>query len=159
MKACDWSGHLFGNGASPRPLDKKLATPPSSTVYGGQHGTKYVAFELLLHAAFMADELCGLMLLNQLIDNCQVHWADDGSQVTGTTQCLLFHVCFRLNSPRPLQSSPGGQGRSFERRNKWSNVTVVPKRGRSGRKSLHWLNSATRSTYLPFLYCSNTVLS
>ena len=35
---------------------------PSSTVYGGQHDTKYVTFELLLHAAFVADEIWGFML-------------------------------------------------------------------------------------------------
>ena len=33
---------------------KKLAMSPPSTVRGGQHDTKYVAFELLLHAAFVA---------------------------------------------------------------------------------------------------------
>ena len=39
---------------------------PSSTVHGGQHDTKYiyiyVTFELLLHAAFVADEIWGDML-------------------------------------------------------------------------------------------------
>ena len=35
---------------------------PSSTVHGDQHGTKYVAFELLLHAAFVADEIWRVML-------------------------------------------------------------------------------------------------
>ena len=35
---------------------------PSSTVHGGQHDTKYVTFELLLHAAFVADEIWGFML-------------------------------------------------------------------------------------------------
>ena len=39
---------------------------PSSTVHGGQHNTKYVAIELLLHVAFVADEIWGLML-NQLV--------------------------------------------------------------------------------------------
>ena len=34
----------------------------SSTVPGGQHDAKYVAFELLLHAAFVADEILGFML-------------------------------------------------------------------------------------------------
>ena len=37
--------------------------PPSSTaVHGGQHDTKYVTFELLMHAAFVADEIWGFML-------------------------------------------------------------------------------------------------
>ena len=35
---------------------------PSSTVDGGQRDTKHVAFELLLHAAFMADKIWGFML-------------------------------------------------------------------------------------------------
>ena len=39
---------------------------PASTVHGGQHNTKYVTFELLLHAAFVADEVWGLCL-NQLV--------------------------------------------------------------------------------------------
>ena len=34
---------------------------PSSTVHDGQNDTKYVTFELLMHAAFMADEIWGLM--------------------------------------------------------------------------------------------------
>ena len=38
---------------------KKLVMSPSSTVHGGQHDTKYVTFELLLHAAFVADEIWG----------------------------------------------------------------------------------------------------
>ena len=65
VKVCDWSGHLFGvRSASPRPLTKKLAMSPSSTVHGGQHDSKYcyVTFELLMHAAFVADEIWGFML-------------------------------------------------------------------------------------------------
>ena len=30
---------------------------PCSTVHGGKHDTKYVAFELLLRAAFVADNI------------------------------------------------------------------------------------------------------
>ena len=30
---------------------------PSSTVHGGQYDTKYVTFEYLLHAAFVADTI------------------------------------------------------------------------------------------------------
>ena len=48
--------------ASPGSLPKKLAMSPSSTVHGGQHDTKYVKFELLMHAAFVADEVWGFML-------------------------------------------------------------------------------------------------
>ena len=50
------------------PPTKKLAMPPSCTaVHGGQHDIKYVTFELLLHAAFVADETLGDMLENQLV--------------------------------------------------------------------------------------------
>ena len=38
-----------------------MATSPPSTVYGGQHDTKYVTFELLTHAAFVADEIWGFI--------------------------------------------------------------------------------------------------
>ena len=41
---------------------KSLALPPSSTVCGGQYGTKNVTFELSLHAAFVADEVWDFML-------------------------------------------------------------------------------------------------
>ena len=72
LKACDRSGHIFGAAsASPRSLTKKLARSPFSTAHGGQHDTKYVTFELLLHAAFVADNVVflGFMLglLNQLV--------------------------------------------------------------------------------------------
>ena len=40
---------------------KKVAMSPPSTVHGGQHDTKYVAFELLIHAAFVAHEFWGVM--------------------------------------------------------------------------------------------------
>ena len=63
LKVCDWSGHIFGASASPRSLTKNPAMSPSPIVHGGQHDdTKYVTFELLLHAAFVADELWGFML-------------------------------------------------------------------------------------------------
>ena len=35
---------------------------PSSAVHGDQHETKCVTFELLMHAAFVADEIWGDML-------------------------------------------------------------------------------------------------
>ena len=43
-------------------LDKKMAMSASSTDDGGQHDTKYVTFELLMHVAFVADEIWGFML-------------------------------------------------------------------------------------------------
>ena len=47
---------------SPRSLTKNIATSPSSTVHGGQHDTKHVTFEFLMHAAFVADEIWDFML-------------------------------------------------------------------------------------------------
>ena len=38
----------------------------STTVDGGQHDTKYVTFDLLLHAAFVADEIW-VIRFNQLV--------------------------------------------------------------------------------------------
>ena len=60
LKVCDWSAHIFGASASPKSLTKKMAVSPSSIVHGSQHDIKYVTFELL-HAAFVGDELWGLM--------------------------------------------------------------------------------------------------
>ena len=51
LQACDWSGHIFGDSASLGSFTNSLS--PGSTVHGGQHDTKYVTFELLLHAAFI----------------------------------------------------------------------------------------------------------
>ena len=62
LKVRDWSGHIFGASASPRASNKNMAMPPSSTVHGGQHDTKYVTFALTMHAAFVADEIWGFML-------------------------------------------------------------------------------------------------
>ena len=59
LKLCEWSGHIFGASASPRSITKKMAMSPSSTVHGGQHDTKYVTFELIMHTAFVADEIWG----------------------------------------------------------------------------------------------------
>ena len=62
LKVCDWSGQIFGASANPRSFNKKKkATSPSSTIHGGQHDTKYATFELLTHAAFVADEIWGFM--------------------------------------------------------------------------------------------------
>ena len=55
-------GLIFGAGASPMALTKKLTMSPSSTVHGGQRDAKYVTFELLLHAAFGPDKNGGYML-------------------------------------------------------------------------------------------------
>ena len=59
LKACDWSGHIVGSSASPRPLTKQLAINMSPSTVHGDHDTKYVTFELLLHAVFVADEIRG----------------------------------------------------------------------------------------------------
>ena len=39
-----------------------MAMSSVSTVHGGQYDAKYVTFELLVHAAFVADEIWGFML-------------------------------------------------------------------------------------------------
>ena len=66
--------HLFSaSSSSPRSLTKKLAMSFSSTVHGGQHDTKYVKFELLLHAAFVADE-AGVLCLNQLVSHDEEYY-------------------------------------------------------------------------------------
>ena len=57
LKACDWPGRNFDASASPFVLSKKLVMSPFSTVHGGQHDTKHVTSEVLLHAAFVADEI------------------------------------------------------------------------------------------------------
>ena len=41
--------------------NKKMAMSPSSTVHGGRYETKYVTFEYLLHAAFVADTILGCL--------------------------------------------------------------------------------------------------
>ena len=38
LRACDWSGHVFGASTSPRSLTKKVVImSPSSNILGGQH--------------------------------------------------------------------------------------------------------------------------
>ena len=43
---------------------------PSSTVHGGQQHTKCVTFELVLHAAFVADEIWGDTLEPAVVSTC-----------------------------------------------------------------------------------------
>ena len=63
LKVCDWSGHIFGASASPRSLTKKrLCHPlPLFMAVSMIPGTKYVTFELLMQAAFVADGIWGFM--------------------------------------------------------------------------------------------------
>ena len=49
------------------PKQKKLAMSRSSTVHGGQYDNKYVPFEYLLHAEFVADTIWVFFSLNQLV--------------------------------------------------------------------------------------------
>ena len=88
LKVCDWSGHIFGASASPRSLIKKMAMSPSSSVHGGQHDNKYVTFELLMRAAFVADEIRGFML-----EPACMHYEN------------VFSLCSRLVFLKPLESS------------------------------------------------------
>ena len=85
LKVCDWSGHIFGASASPRSLTKKLAMSPSSTVHGGQHDTKYVSFELLMHAAFVADEIWGFVRMIHMMYQVQVSYTTIN---TISTNCI-----------------------------------------------------------------------
>ena len=59
-KTFDWSGHMFGASANPRSFTKEeMVMSPSSTMFtaASTYLQKYVAFELLLHVAFVADEI------------------------------------------------------------------------------------------------------
>ena len=40
---------------------KEMVMSPSSTVHCGQDETKYVTFKLLMHAAFVVDEIWGFL--------------------------------------------------------------------------------------------------
>ena len=63
LKACDWSGYIFGASASPESFTKNcLCHPLPLSVHGGQHDAKYVTFELLLRTAFVADKNWGFVL-------------------------------------------------------------------------------------------------
>ena len=57
-----------------------MAMSPS-TVHGGQHDTKYVAFELLMHAAFVADEIWGFMPEPARIIRILVYWGTAGQRL------------------------------------------------------------------------------
>ena len=68
LKACDWSGHIFGASASPRSLTKKkLAMPPHYACRGGQHvwyqvpNMWYSSCYCMRHS-FVADEIWDFML-------------------------------------------------------------------------------------------------
>ena len=68
LKACDWSGNIFGASAGPSSFTKKLAVSSSSTVHGGQHDTKQnVTFELLYCMRHSWLAKCGILCLNQLV--------------------------------------------------------------------------------------------
>ena len=68
LKACDWSRHIFGAGASPRPLTQKVAMSPSSTVHGGQHNAKY---DMWMSSCYCTQHSWlakfGVLCLNQLV--------------------------------------------------------------------------------------------
>ena len=58
-----WFSHyIFDASASPESFRNIVAMSPSSTVHGGQYDTKYVTVELILHAAFVTDEIWGFVL-------------------------------------------------------------------------------------------------
>ena len=63
-KVCDWSGHIFGASASPRSFNKKKGSHPLPLFMAASmvSNTRYVTFELFMHAAIMADEIWGFTL-------------------------------------------------------------------------------------------------
>ena len=72
---------------------------PFSTVHGGQHDTKYVTLELLLHVAFVADEIWGFtpgparILYSEYV---RVRQLETGSQ--GNEKVWLSKKIFRIKS-------------------------------------------------------------
>ena len=62
LKVCDWSGHIFDDSASPRSLTKNWLCHPLPLFMAVSMIPKYLAFESLMHAAFVADEIWGFML-------------------------------------------------------------------------------------------------
>ena len=70
---------------------------PPSTVHGGQHDTKYVTFELLLHAAFVAGKNWGVILEPART------WisATASSEIPGVTNCSDL----RASSIRPEKTN------------------------------------------------------
>ena len=81
---------------------------PFSTVNGGQHVTKYVAFELLLHAAFVADEIWGFMLGPQLVLLILLCCTSIGRTSTASSRSYKVYVCYLLAL---LNLSRRGKGR------------------------------------------------
>ena len=51
--------HYSSSASSASGTKKNVAVPPFSTVHGGQYDTKYVRFEQLFHAAFVANTFWG----------------------------------------------------------------------------------------------------
>lgn len=64
-----------------------MAMPPSSTVHGDQYGTKYVTFELLLRASFVAEEIWGDTLKSALIEWQEYHGS--GGEFILRTHCSV----------------------------------------------------------------------
>ena len=62
LKVCDWSGHIFGASASPRSWTKKEWLCHPLQLFMAVSLIRNVTFELLMHAAFVADEIWGFML-------------------------------------------------------------------------------------------------
>ena len=60
---------------------------PSFTAHGGQYDTEYVTFELLLHAAFVADEIWGDMLTPARTYPTDHRWLTYDSQIDDSQIC------------------------------------------------------------------------
>ena len=74
---------------------QKMAKSPCPTVHGGQYDAKYVTFELLMHAACVADEIWGFICLNQLV------------YITRYKCVFLAHWHFFLFRPRVFSRALG----------------------------------------------------
>ena len=64
LKVSDWSGHIFDASASPGSLTRNRLCDPLPLLpawYKVLRSTSYVAFELLMHAAFVAESFWGFM--------------------------------------------------------------------------------------------------
>ena len=57
LKACDWSGNIFGTSASPRFFTNKTGYVTLCHGFTAVSTIPNMTFELLLHAAFLADEI------------------------------------------------------------------------------------------------------
>ena len=71
---------------------------PSSTVHGGQHDIRHVTFELLLHAAFVADKIWGFTVYSS---TASARTAGPGTRKTQAV--VWYNCCLYYTSHRKMQ--------------------------------------------------------